>query len=323
LAIKYGFQEDLAELDQHLKHRKSVHKAVRNRLTNEVKKQIAEEQKKALKINKTKARRYLPGKGFEPQGLVKGADKHALDQITQAATASLDIEQIEPLEGDEEDAPLNLDALDMHQERFDARGEPSAWHGLDEDVVVRVDRDDDEEADENHAAKVNTTERNKFLLAWANKADSIVPNANLRCDLCLSDDTQTETAKNRKYSLAKLNIHLGSATHSRRSQILRAFNLDAETQKASTIRCPICGLGNTGRGSASSKFIAHIEEHHPEELWETDTEPDSMEVEESDAEEEYVIAANEDEDASTGRGSEEQPVESYTGKGKGRAAVQG
>jgi hypothetical protein len=311
LAIKYGFQEDLAELDEHLKHRKTVHKTVRNRLTNEIKKKMAEELKKTLKINKTKARRHLPGKGFEPQGMIKGADKHNLERMTEVATATLDTEQVEPLEEDEEHAPLNLEALDMHQEQNDAHGEPSAWHGLEDDVLVRVDRDDDEQAGEDHATTVNTVARNKFLLAWAEKADSIVPNANMSCHLCLADDTQPAKAKETRYSLAKLNIHLGSATHSRRSQILRAFKIQEKTQKASTIRCPICGLGNAGRGSASSKFIAHIEEHHPEEMWDNaESEP-----EDSEAGEECATVAGEDED--------EQPVESYTGKGKGRAAIQG
>jgi hypothetical protein len=326
LAAEHNLDDYLIALEDHLRHRKTVHKSVRTRLTHHVKEKIAKEQKEALKINKSKARRHLPGKGFEPQAIIQRGTTRALESATQAAVATLDAEPIDLIDDDdeeeEEEAPLDIDAIDMHQHSGDGREEPICWQGLGEDIMIRVDRDDNEESETSDA--VDTIQRNKFLLAWANKANSIVPNSNLKCALCLSDDTQPESAKNTTYSLAKLNIHLGSGTHSRRSQLLRAFSIEAKSREASTIQCPICGLGNTGRGSPSSKFIAHIEEQHPEELWDSDAEQDEQTriLEASGAEGEDTLVASEDQDPfEAGLSDSERSAPLYTGKGKGKAAV--
>jgi hypothetical protein len=309
LAAKYGLEEHLAEdfiqLEAHLSHRKTVQKSVRNRLTKEIKKKIEEEQKKLTTTAKTKSKRLLPGKGFEPPGIARGVDKINFDQAASGAAAELDAAETHVLIEDEEDSPLDPEFLDRHEDEVGGRGEPSSWRGLNADVEIRVDRDDQEDqADDDDAAnpkiqEVDTTARNRFLLAWASKADSSVPNSNLSCHLCLADDTIPAKAKETKYSLAKLNIHLGTATHSRRSQILRAFKIEAETVKASEIRCPICGLGNTGRGSASSKFIAHIEEQHPGELWDSDEDEqdDPMNPEGAEIEEEDTFVSRDDDGA--------------------------
>jgi hypothetical protein len=316
LANEHGLQDDLNKLDAHLKHRKTVHKSVRSRLEQDVKTRMVEEQKKSLRINKAQLRRHLPGRGFEPQGLVEGADVRDLGRMTEAATASLDAEQTEILDEEGEDVPLNDEVLDIHQEQKDGRGEPSRWRDLGEDVEIRVDRNDDEEAESSHAQEVDTVQRNMFLLAWANKANSPVPNSNLQCPLCIADDTQPEKAKNTTYSLAKLNIHLDSGTHSRRSQLLRAFNIEAKTMEASKIKCPLCGLRTSGRGSASSKFMAHVEELHPEELWEEDQE---VRLSDRSASREEDTSDEGDDLLHILEGHDEQPVISY--KGKGKAAV--
>jgi hypothetical protein len=292
LSDEHDLQDRLNDLQAHLKHRKTVHKSVRNRLAQDEKRKIPEERKKTLKIGK------------------------------EASTVSLEAEQIELLDEEEDDVPLHREALDRHEEQEGGRGEPRCWRDLDDDVEICVDRNDDEGHWEDDTVQnppiqqVNTTQRNAFLLAWVNKANSTVPNTGLQCPLCITDDTQPDKAKNTTYSLAKLNMHLGSGTHARRSQLMRAFNIETKTVKASMIRCPLCGLRPKGRGSATTKFITHIEELHPEELWEVD--PEVILSEEPDPEDENV--PTEDEDVlDMGEGHDGQPGTSY--KGKGKAAV--
>ncbi|OAG05100.1 uncharacterized protein CC84DRAFT_1260348 [Paraphaeosphaeria sporulosa] len=288
MARQYGLHTEVAELEIFLKERKIAHKGIRNRLTNDIKKQLLEEHKQILKINKTQSSRAIPGKGYQPKAATIGLERVSTDMDRRSA-AVVDTVNVDWTEDDESEQDLDEETVERHETHEGGRSEPACWDGLADEITIRVDRSDgnyvEERKQQNQSVEMTHQERrNEFLVMWAMKSDCEMPNAKLQCRLCLADPTQPQKAKDTLYSQKRLNMHLRSGTHSRKSQLMRAINLELKAQERnSMLRCPICNKIPRGLvGKLSTKMMAHIEDAHPEELWN----PESTTAEEDDEEEE-------------------------------------
>jgi uncharacterized C2H2 Zn-finger protein len=71
-------------------------------------------------------------------------------------------------------------------------------------------------------------------------------------------------AKYKELILVKLNTHLLSGVHTRRSQLQRAFKITQKNKEGDQVKCPLCDRSY----KAVSKFIAHVESDHHEQLYE-------------------------------------------------------
>lgn len=65
------------------------------------------------------------------------------------------------------------------------------------------------------------------------------------------------------YRPAELNAHLRSKEHTRREQLCRAFKNDCLHSTTGEASCPLCRQSF----GYDDKFLAHVEEVHPHELW--------------------------------------------------------
>jgi hypothetical protein len=97
-----------------------------------------------------------------------------------------------------------------------------------------------------------------------------------------------EATKATKFTLSKLDAHLKGKVHSRREQLRRAFKLERGTKYSGKVACPVCpGMTFEKDG----KFLNHVLEHHPLEMWEVEDEDEDEDKDEDEDEDE-----NEDED---------------------------
>lgn len=65
------------------------------------------------------------------------------------------------------------------------------------------------------------------------------------------------------YRLSELTAHLKSKEHTRREQLRRAFKNDCLHSTDGKASCPLCRQ----TFGYDEKFLAHVEEVHPRELW--------------------------------------------------------
>lgn len=75
-----------------------------------------------------------------------------------------------------------------------------------------------------------------------------------------------QTAKDKLWIAAKLNIHMKGEEHSREASLRRAFKLYAASKLDGKVDCPLC------RGLAfktQKRFMQHLRKHHPTAMWTT------------------------------------------------------
>jgi hypothetical protein len=71
------------------------------------------------------------------------------------------------------------------------------------------------------------------------------------------DPTVSDDARNKKYTRDKLDVHLRSSVHTRRSQLNRAIN-NAKSESQGTASHSF---------SDTAKFMKHLKKYHAELLW--------------------------------------------------------
>ena len=135
--------------------------------------------------------------------------------------------------------------------------EPDAWRELidGEAVVIAFQRGDD--ALYTNAGRINAVK--EFVASR-----DVLQKSGLHCPDCLLDDTIPIEKQNQTYTLTKLHEHLRSTVHTRRAQILRAFNLakgDLDPSNPAYAKCPVC---NTF--IRSERIIKHVTADHPAQM---------------------------------------------------------
>jgi hypothetical protein len=121
-------------------------------------------------------------------------------------------------------------------------------------ALPSVSNNDDED-------EVSHTLRLKFLTEFIDHCS--LQMSGLTCKRCAMDPTVSDDSRNKKYTRDKLDVHLRSSVHTRRSQLNRAIN-NAKAESQGTASCPICPSHSF---SDTAKFMKHLEKHHPELLW--------------------------------------------------------
>jgi hypothetical protein len=80
---------------------------------------------------------------------------------------------------------------------------------------------------------------------------------------CQLDPTSTPKMRAKRFNRAQLNNHLKGNRHTRRQQIIEAFQA-VKTAGAAKVECPMC----TGREyGTASKWLQHVAKYHKAELW--------------------------------------------------------
>ena len=80
--------------------------------------------------------------------------------------------------------------------------------------------------------------------------------------LCQLDMTASDAHMKKVYTLSKLDRHLKSSCHSRKEQLIRAFQ--QEKQDYGDVRCELC----PARPAISNvkAWLKHLQENHPDQL---------------------------------------------------------
>lgn len=175
IAQQNGLHTEVAELDDFLKERKITHKSIRKRLINDAKKKMLEEQKEALKINKSKSTRAVPGRGYQLKEVTKETERISANMDRMSA-AAIDILTAEQTEDDYLEEDLDEDTVERHGTHKGGRSQPACWEGLSDEITIRIDRTDgnefkDHDDQEQPAKMTHRKQRNDFLIAWAMKSD--------------------------------------------------------------------------------------------------------------------------------------------------------
>ncbi|KAF2710844.1 hypothetical protein K504DRAFT_453891 [Pleomassaria siparia CBS 279.74] len=192
-------------------------------------------------------------------------------------------------------------------------------NGVDEEVLEDQDINSREEPEcwaNGQSSGTTRQTRRKFLTMWLELDDSVVAQSNLVCPRCQIDPTMDKAAKEKKFILHRLNVHMRSSVHSREEQLKRAVKQDGED----IVVCPVCNLPRNG----VREFMTHIKKFHPEQLWEDDS--GSEDVADGTDFESFSDHVENDEEqgledlvAETGFERLSSPLPVYTGKGKARA----
>jgi uncharacterized C2H2 Zn-finger protein len=90
----------------------------------------------------------------------------------------------------------------------------------------------------------------------------------------MRDSTVDKKVKKRKFSLYGLNRRMQSSTYTRKPQLRRALKKDGIHE--GIITCPKCDMPSNGQ----NRFIEHVREAHPVELWEEFSDDESKERQE-------------------------------------------
>lgn len=80
--------------------------------------------------------------------------------------------------------------------------------------------------------------------------------------------TVSPDAKAKTYTLSKLNAYHESKDYKRCEQVWRAFKDDLKHVDGASVPCPICRR----RFKKQSKFIKHVGEDHPRQMWDNEDE---------------------------------------------------
>jgi len=246
--------------------RKTTLKKIRQTLRNAILRELADEMRSLLKDGKDAATRGLTsGKGGVPKSIRKEA-KDAQDELERFHNARLNAvkellqqkEQPDPAEPDAaNEEGVDIDSLEEQEERLNPRGEPLHWHDMPEEQTVQIDLGLEEGEKE-----PNGEERIAFLEAFVARKSR--PNSGLTCWRCNLDPSASKAAKEKKFTRAQLHKHLKGKAHTRREQLISAFNTLKSALGGSKVACPFCPERTY---QTAAKWLQHVEGHHHEELW--------------------------------------------------------
>ena len=189
----------------------------------------------------------LSGPEMEARGRDDGSTSNATEERRRAIAAlSTEVTAADQqLEEDEAAAAL------ADQNADHGRTEPSQWENLPDEVEIQQNAGD--------ATSSATLEgRIAFIKTFAAQKD--VETAGLACMQCYYDDTIPYAKKEQKYTLSSLDKHLKGDYHSRKAQLLRAYEIDKDG--SGNVDCPLCPDVKLNR----RKFMPHFEEFHDDQL---------------------------------------------------------
>ncbi|CAN9084703.1 unnamed protein product [Alternaria alternata] len=314
LATTYHLTEFTQRIDDLLKARKALFRALRLRIRKEMMEELRSKHSAVLSDSQKQSRKAIlssrDGSGYQP----RNASELEVTGLEASETAVLAIQSIAEAVPDEEETE-GLDPDFMEQQNMHSREEPECWAGLKDVVEIQLG------SGETSAQTLDA--RHEFLMKWYNLRDSVVPQANLNCPRCQIDPTMDKAAKDRKFNLYRLKTHMRGGLHTREKQIRRALEQDG-LDHTSHVICPVCQTPIKG----VKGFIKHLKEIHPEQLWEDFEDESGNEGHESEATdfegfsdvvEGAVGGSPDDEEEPSEFGGFSSPVPTYEGKGKGRA----
>jgi len=164
-------------------------------------------------------------------------------------------EMTEP--GVHQEGGLDVYSLEENDDKQHPRGEPLHWQDLPkEDIQVNI-------ADGVEEYGAATREERLALLrafsAYTGQATSVS-----KCWLCRFDRTMPQAAKDKRWRRAQLEKHMKGKVHTRRKELIRAFNelkIAGCTGSASRPLCPDRSY------RTAAKWLVHVERRHREKLW--------------------------------------------------------
>ncbi|KAI4609152.1 hypothetical protein J4E83_008793 [Alternaria metachromatica] len=167
-------------------------------------------------------------------------------------------EQNEMTEPDvDQEEGLDVDSLEENDGKQHPRDEPLQWQDLlKEDIQVNI-ADGVEECD-----AATKEERAAFLRAISAHTSPTI--SGLKCWLCHFDRTMSQAIKDTKWNRAQLEKHMQEKVHTRREELINAFNELKIAGCTGSASCPLCPDWSY---KTAAKWLVHVERHHQEELW--------------------------------------------------------
>jgi hypothetical protein len=251
--------------------RKLVLKKVRARIRNLVLEELADEMRSLLKSGKQPATKGLTATSGGTPSSARTQEKMTQKQLDEFAQKRLNEVQSllteEPREThgtlSEEDDGIDIESYEEQATERNSRGEPELWEDFGEDEVTQVELGIDKEE---HVGKTTEDDRLEFLRTLVTRTSR--QSSGLVCYRCISDLTATQEQKDKKRSRAQLNKHLKGKVHTRREQLITAFN-GIKAASGGSAPCPGCPKRSY---RTAAKWLVHVESHHPEQLWDDDDE---------------------------------------------------
>lgn len=236
-------------LNDLLYRRKLLRKSLKVKYREETLKKLQEDHKKSLKIAKKQATHPAGQIGSLPgplrQAVAESGADNAIDTSEQAVIEGLAADNGAEVD-DQDDVDLDVGVVEDTTLRA-SRDQPQEWAGLGDDVVVHMAHNEGD-------AVGDLAARLHFMSAFAMLTS--IPNSNLQCMLCLLDPSVSDEVKNIRYARKKLDRHLKTMFHSRKTQLERAAK---NTEQDGKIECPLCEWS-----FKKNVFAKHLQEDHKE-----------------------------------------------------------
>lgn len=240
---------DIRELE---KANKTTLRRMQAKFKKDIKQELLDDVEATQNVLDRKAKGTLGRQGTlsAPEIEARGIDRSAGEPTDQQRRAISALST----EATEADRPLderNLNADNLDESADHTHTEPREWEHLADEITIQQ-----------HAGADTTpptlTGRIAFIKAFIGKKD--VETSGLACMQCHYDDTVPNGKKAQRYTLADLDKHLKNDYHSRKSQLLRAFEIDKN--ESGKVKCPVCNEIELNKRN----FATHLEEVHDEQM---------------------------------------------------------
>jgi hypothetical protein len=244
-------QAALVAIDAAIQERADAFRRLKLRYVKEIKAKLILEAAKNQKIADSANRTGTRGRFSEAELAAKRSVRSSAPNYL-AEVEAVDATDAANAENEDEDE-------DAEEELDHTRMAPDSWKDLIESEAIVVAFQQGEDPLYTNAGRINAVKQ--FIHT---ESHDLLQRSGLLCPDCLLDDTIPIDKQNHTYTVAKLHEHLRSVIHSRRSQILRAFNLakgDLDPKYPNYAKCPVCK-----EDFRVETFIKHVTAEHPAQM---------------------------------------------------------
>jgi len=241
----------VAAFDEHVKHRYSLRDSLKRSHRSKELAKMKEEHREKLKVAQRSAEGQTAsedGRHTTAPGAVaaRGADQIDEDDSVLRALDSLTLRDEDDGSPQNEFEELDTGALDEATQPM-TRAEPEEWTGLADTVNVS------ELVDTEEVGQASLKSRLRFMQNLVQLTS--IPTGKLQCMLCALDPSAELVDKSQIYTFWKLDRHLRSRYHARKTQIERTV----KNSPGDIITCPLCKFK-----FKKKEYVLHVSAEHEE-----------------------------------------------------------